>query len=121
MAQIQAQLAQSPLVAVDTARGLPPPASAINQAVGPDLASTLQTLGMGGGMSSLPQVTPYQSQWGFSQQGPGVAPLGGGSYGGFGSGPALTTQGQIAPQNLAQDYSTAGNLYQQATNGEGQG
>lgn len=75
MAQIQAQLAQSPLVAWYTARGLPPPASAIQQAVGPDLAKTLQTLGMGSGLGSLQQVQPWQSQWNLSSQGPPVQPL----------------------------------------------
>lgn len=55
MAQIQAQLAQSPLVAWYTARGLPPPQSAIMQ--GPAA------------------WTPTQQNWNWSERG-GIAPTG---------------------------------------------
>lgn len=45
MAGIQAQLAQSPLVAWYTARGLPPPQSAIMTAKAPDLSNVLNQVG----------------------------------------------------------------------------
>lgn len=96
LAGIQAQLAQSPLVAWYTARGLPPPASAVMNQQAPDLGSTLQTLNQYGSgppqsfeqlqaatpqFQGLGQFTPPQMSWTFQNSAPPVPylPITGGS------------------------------------------
>ncbi len=103
MANIQAQLAQSPLVAWYTARGLPPPQSAIMTAQAPDLAQQLSTLNQympaapnltnqfqnvqqympaapnfgqqTGQIPQLGQFTPPQMSWNFQNTAPAVPSL----------------------------------------------